>query len=358
MAITVLYPKLQELHDFVANGYCTRRRHARLPLWIYNYSQRTQFDFKAHDWPDVLRDARGLVLDEEGHIVARGFAKFFNLSQLTALPNGPPEFWEKVDGSLILMFVYEGQRVFSTRGSFESDQALWAHSWFSQNAPHYTPPAGETVLMEAVYPGNRIVVDYAGLEELVSLGSVDLHGVDTATWLALPEPIRRARFYGTQDPHTIPETEGEGFVLRWPDGTRAKVKLDEYVRLHRLIFGTSTKTIWAALRAGETPDETTVDLPVELRDWIRDQTALQRANHAAVRAEVQGFVDQAQGLGLIEGPRKEFAAWVTSHPEIKKRGLSGLVFRMADGRESTDEIWRCVEPVYAQPAWLERVDAE
>ena len=354
----MLYHKLPELHEFVANGYCTRRRHASLPLCIYNYSQRTQFDFKAHDWPDVLRDARGLVLDENGVVVGRGFAKFFNLSQLPTLPGGHPEFWEKVDGSLILMFLYEGKRVFSTRGSFESDQALWAQGWFAAQAPDYFPPPGETVLMEAVYPGNRIVVDYGGLEELVALGSVDLAGADTPTWQSLPDQIRRARFHGVQDPHAIPEMSGEGFVLRWPDGTRAKVKLDEYVRLHRMIFGTSTKTIWASLRAGESPEATPADLPVELRDWISTQAALLRARHAAVLAETRRFVDEAVGLGLVQGPRKEFAAWVNSNGEIKKRGLGGFIFRVADGKDITDEIWRSVEPEYAQPSWLERADAE
>ena len=89
----MLYPRLKTLHELVANGYCTRRRHARLPLWIYNYSQRAQFDYKAHDWPQELRDARGLVLDEQGQVMARGFAKFFNLSQLAEIPAGHPEFW-------------------------------------------------------------------------------------------------------------------------------------------------------------------------------------------------------------------------------------------------------------------------
>ena len=354
----MLYPKLQELHELVATGYCTRRRHARLPLWIYNYSQRAQFDYKAHDWPAVLRDARGLVLDEAGQVIGRGFAKFFNLSQLTALPSGHPEFWEKVDGSLILLFSYEGERVFSTRGSFESEQAVWAHRWFSEQVPEYHPPEGETVLMEAVYPGNRIVVDYGGLEQLVALGSVNRAGADTDTWQSLPAQIRRAQFHGIQDPRAIPETDGEGFVLRWPDGTRAKVKLDEYVRLHRLIFGTSSKTVWAALRAGETPESTTAEVPDELRAWIAGQARLLRSQYAAVRAEVQGFVDEALALGLMAGPRKDFAQWVTSHPLIKQRGLSGLVFRIADGRVATDEIWRWVEPVYAQPSWLQGADGE
>jgi len=352
------YALHSELQDLVAGGYCTRRRHAQLPLWIYNYSQKAQFDFKAHNWPQVLREARGLILDEAGDIIARGFAKFFNLSQLPELPQGQPEFWEKVDGSLILLCAYEGRRLFSTRGSFESDQALWAASWFGAQAPDYLPPAGETVLMEAVYPGNRIVVDYHGLEELVALGSVDLAGADTNTWLDLPARIRRAEFYGLLDARTLPNTEGEGFVLRWPDGTRAKVKLDDYVRLHRLMFGTSTKTVWAALRADETPEALTGDIPVELRDWIRGQADLLRAQHAAILADVKDYVEEARGLGLVSGPRKEFAQWVNTHAELGRRRLKGLVFGVADGRDIGDEIWRMVEPVFAQPPWIQREDGE
>ena len=52
-----------------------------------------------------------------GVVVGRGFAKFFNLNQMPDVPGGHPEFWEKADGSLILLFTYEGQRVFATRGS-------------------------------------------------------------------------------------------------------------------------------------------------------------------------------------------------------------------------------------------------
>lgn len=354
----MIYPRLAELSELVQTGYCTRRRHARYPLYIYNYSSKAQFDYKAHNWPQALRDARGLVLDEQGVIAGRGFAKFFNLNQLPEVPVGHPEFWEKADGSLILLFTYEGERVFATRGSFESDQAVWAARWFASTAREYLPPAGETVLMEAIYPENRIVVDYGGVEELVALGSVDRAGRDTETWQGLPESIRRAKFYGVQDARTIPAVEGEGFVLRWPDGTRAKVKLDEYVRLHRLIFGTSTKTIWAALRAGQTPEEIPADVPAELRAWIADRANDLRAQHAAVLAEAQCYVEEARRLGLVEGPRKEFAAWVNSHAAIRQADLMGQVFRLADGRSVDDEIWRRIEPEFVQPDWISREDGE
>src|SRR3954454_6699686 len=158
---------------------CTRRRHPELPLWIHNYSQKAQFEFTAENWPEALRDARGLILDEHANIIGRGLRKFFNLSQLTRLPEGQPEFWEKADGSLILVFEYEGRRICSTRGAFDSMQALWAERCFASNYPKFVPSPGITYCLEAIYPGNRIVVDYGGLEELVVLAALDSEtGID------------------------------------------------------------------------------------------------------------------------------------------------------------------------------------
>lgn len=260
------YPLLDILHDFVREGMCTRRRHPAHPIWIYNYSQKAQFEFSAESWPEALRDARGLVLDEAGEIVARGLKKFFNLSQLVTPPPGPAEFFEKADGSLILLFSYDGHRVVSTRGAFDSPQSQWAAEVIAAKHSSFVPPPGVTYCLEAIYPANRIVVDYGGLSELVLLAAIDAStGTDADHALAvLQDHFRPARFYGVLPPGEIPAFEGEGFVLRWTDGTRAKVKMDDYVRMHRMIYGTSSKTVWAMLRAGESPESATEGLPVAI----------------------------------------------------------------------------------------------
>ena len=90
------YPLLDQLNQYIAEGFATARKHPRLPLRIYNYSTRAQYNFTAETWPQELRDARGLVLDPDGEIVARGFRKFFNLSQLQNWPAGKPELSSSV----------------------------------------------------------------------------------------------------------------------------------------------------------------------------------------------------------------------------------------------------------------------
>ncbi|MCC6537258.1 MAG: hypothetical protein IT162_06905 [Bryobacterales bacterium] len=342
------YPLLAELHALVEAGLCKRQRHPRLPLIIYNYSQKAQFEYSAASWPEPLRDARGLILTEDGRVAARGFRKFFNLSQLERLPAGRPEFWEKSDGSLLLAFQYEGERVCATRGSFDSPQALWAHQWLAREHPEWMPLPGVTYCFEAVFPANRIVVDYGGTEELVLLAALDSQSaLDRDEAIAHTSGrFRRARFYGERDPAAIPAQEGEGFVLRWPDSTRAKVKLNEYVRMHRLIFTTSSRTVWAALRAGEQPEEQAAALPANMQAWIGDYAARLRAQYAAVVAEAQAQLDEARAAGLLNGPRAAFAAWAKP-----KKPSPKLLFSLADGRSIDDLVWRMIEPEFERPVW-------
>ena len=327
----------------IAAGMCTRRRHPEFPIWIHNYSQKAQFEFTAESWPEVLRDARGLVLDEEGRAVARGLRKFFNLSQLTRLPEGRPEFWEKADGSLILVFEYAGRRVCSTRGSFDSEQALWAEQRFVKNFADFLPVPGVTYCFEAIYPGNRIVVDYGGAEELVVLAALDTAtGADRDDALpAVASRFRVATFYGVHDPSSIPGAEREGFVLRWPDGTRAKVKLEEYTRVHRLIYGTSTKTIWALLRAGASPEEQAAILPSTMLEWIASYADQLRAMHATILREQRETFEQRPA----DAARPEFAEWA------KKQRHPKLLFKLLDGKQMDDDVWRMIEPEFSRPSW-------
>jgi RNA ligase len=200
-----------------------------------------------------------------------------------------------------------------------------------------------TYCLEAIYPGNRIVVDYGGIEELVLLAALDSEtGLDRDDALpALSSRVRVARFYGAHEAGAIPGHEGEGFVLRWPDGTRAKVKLEEYTRVHRLIYGTSTKTIWALLRAGRSPEEQAQILPVEMREWIAGYADQLRALYASVVQEQRDTYAQSPP-GVT---RTEFAEWA------KRQKHPKFMFKLLDGKTIEDDVWRMIEPEFSRPSW-------
>ena len=102
-----------------------------------------------------------MVVDEDGQIIARPLPKFFNLTEINGwdeLQEQEYELYKKIDGSLIIMFHYKGHRIFCTRGSFCSDQALKAKEIFNKN-----------YCFEIIYPENKIVVDYDETEDLFLL---------------------------------------------------------------------------------------------------------------------------------------------------------------------------------------------
>jgi RNA ligase len=121
------------------------------------------------------------------------------------------------------------------------------------------------------------------------------------------------------------------------------VKLDEYTRVHKLIYGTSTKTIWALLRAGQSPEEQAAILPAEMRQWIANYADELRAQHAAILKEQHEAFDRRPDAARAARP--QFAEWakLQRHPK--------LMFKLLDGKALEDDVWRMLEPEFSRPSW-------
>jgi RNA ligase len=163
---------LDLLNKYFDEGLVVKQTHPTLPLTIWNYSLKTQYD---NLWDEVTLQARGLVTDENGNVVARTFKKFFNLEEKKFTPTSDFDVYEKMDGSLGIFFYYEGGWIMATRGSFTSDQAVKGYEMmfkydFTSLHKNYT------YLFEIIYPENRIVVQY-DFEDLVLLGMIENHSI-------------------------------------------------------------------------------------------------------------------------------------------------------------------------------------
>ena len=138
-------------------------------MWIYNYTNKTQYEGY---WTPETLICRGLILDEVGDVVARGFSKFFNYPspQTMSIPVEPFVVTEKIDGSLGILYYLDGQAFIATRGSFTSRQALEGTAMLREQEIEHVE--GVTPLFEVVYPENRIVVDYGDRRELTLLAAI------------------------------------------------------------------------------------------------------------------------------------------------------------------------------------------
>ena len=281
-------------------------------LTLYVYTERCVYDGL---WDLATISARGLILDLAAtKIVATPFPKFFNLGERDGTaPDLPFEVTEKLDGSLIIIFHHEGRWRTATKGAFDSPQALWARERLAERDVSVFQP-GTTYLAEATYPENRIVVhhDTAALRLLAAydgngreLPFAEIEKIGAAAGM----PAAKRHSFGSlaelaKIARALPKSE-EGFVLRFENGLRLKVKGDEYKRIHALISRVTPLAMWEAMAAGSDLEAIRRDLPEEF--WgdfdaivtiISGQIA---ANVAVVRdvvKSVEHLSDKELGLSL------------------------------------------------------------
>lgn len=345
------YENIHDLHVLVADKFVTARKHPKFDLWIYNYSPRAQ-GLPVKEWSQALKDSRGLVLDEMGYVWARPFSKFWNYEQvLDQIPNDLAyTIWEKMDGSLGIVFGYAGEVVVATRGSFESDQAKWAAKWLESNHPNFFPESNQTWLFEIIFPENRIVVDYGDKQGLVLLA---IRMADTGiifsptSAMAGLNAFKKAALFGSSSlPLDVATTAGgiqenqEGYVIRWRNGFQAKIKSEEYKRLHRLITQCSTRTIWELLSSGKDTSEIIDRVPDDFRDWVLGKISGLRAHYNHITNEAVAAMENYRSCNETRAQFAEYA---------KKFSNPGLIFALYDGKDISAKVWKLVEPAFATP---------
>lgn len=335
-----------DLAEAVRTGLVRTQRHPRLPFVIHNYTEACQY---ARAWNRTTLACRGLIAHAStGEVLARAYSKFFNTGEPGApamRPDAAVEVTDKADGSLGIIYPDgAGGWAVATRGSFASDQAVHATELLRTRYAGFTPPAGRTVLVEIIYPGNRIVLDYDGLDDLVLLGSVEIATGRTggpASVPGWPGPVVESFAYATlAEALAAPARAGrEGLVVHFPEtDERVKIKYEDYVRLHRLVFGLSARTVWDVLVSGGDLDALTEPLPDEFHAWVSGVAAQLTGAVEAARQEVErefaGIVAQLpDGWG-----RREFAASAVRSPNRP------YLFLRLDDKDYTGLLWDSVRP--------------
>ena len=326
------------LSRMIEQGYISVRKHPSAGLFIYNYTAKTQYE---KVWNNETLHCRGLVLDVNRKVVARPFKKFFNLEEVESLPDESFEVFEKLDGSLIILFFHENTVYLASRGSFDSDQAKVARSLFYSNYAETLPRLNQdfTYLFEVIYPENRVVVDYGGKRELVLLAVVDTKtGNELGLDAELGFPIAK-RFDGVADLAAIAREHRdneEGFVVKFVGGLRVKMKYEEYKRLHRIITQCSSKIIWELLKDNKPLDELLEKVPDEFYSWVKQQKL-------KLESEYQAIENTCKSDFKVLSNRKETALYFTAcqYPHV--------LFAMLDSHDYSEMIWKLLKPKYERP---------
>lgn len=339
---------LQKLRD--RSEYITELKHGEADLIIWNYNHRCQFD---NIWDEYTKIARGLITDSAGNVIARPFPKFFNLDQIEEtkienLPSEIPQVYEKLDGSLGILYARNDKYYIATRGSFSSEQAVWATEWFRKNLGDREFDSSYTYLFEIIYPSNRIVVDYGEKEDLILLAVINTADGAEKDYTAEAERLNLSytkKFTGGIDEALKAVTEmgdnEEGVVAKYSNGLRVKIKSDEYKRLHRLLTGFSSKSIWEFLSDNQPLDKLLERVPDEFYEWVKKTKSDLEASYVRLNEATYAALRNVKDLP----DRKEQALYLKEHhPDVM-----AFVFGVLDGRNMSKEIWKRVKPTYAKP---------
>jgi len=327
-------------------------------LTIFKYSQDCHIEGR---WNSVNRIARGLIMKDDGTIVARPFAKFFNLgevaeTQISELPwSEPVEIYEKVDGSCGIGYLdQDGCWKLATPGSMESEQAIVgtrilheAHKEYISEfngREYYNSYAIEhlpiecTPVFEIIYPSNRIVVDYKDETFLVLLAIFEKNGEEwhprRVDQIAQACGFRRPKRYDIDLRGDIPFNDNEeGYVARFESGLRVKIKSPAYLRVHRLLNYMSPKGVIELIR-GKEYGVTLLQLPKGIQQDFDDIRASVQNSYDALKISVEDIARR-----IPDGDRKTKALWIQANAPNR---LSGLVFASMDGKSIEDKLWRIV----------------
>lgn len=342
---------LNILGDYVSKGLVVGQTHPTLPLAIFNYSRDCQYN---GDWDEITLNCRGLILDTNGNVVAKTFPKFFNWEEHTAeesklppIPNEPFEVYEKLDGSLGIIFYYNGEWHIASKGSFTSEQAIKGKELLDKSNTEYGLIPGYTYLVEIIYPENRIVVDYGAAEKLVVLGCYNnetgkegkIENMVSEGW----EVVMKYKTWG-EDWETLKKEiskDNEGYVIRFQSGFRMKLKGDEYLRLHRIVTNFSTRTIWEILKNGEDLAPFLERVPDEFDNWVREVVRDLQTRYDNIRKDYAEItIDLMNKVGFED--KKAFAELALLYPH------NSLLFSMYNGKvDCMDEyIWKLLKPKY------------
>jgi RNA ligase len=344
---------LYTLEQYSRTGHLFKQTHRTLPLSIWNYSPEVQYNQK---WDEITLQCRGLVTDNEGNVVAYPFKKFFNIEENKHTPTEKFEVYEKMDGSLGILFFYEGKWVVATRGSFTSNQAVKAREMLDTKYNLESIPKGYATLFEIIYPENRIVVDYGGEEKLVVLGMtsrasgkeldyesvVNMHSVSGI-------PVVK-RYDGIKDYSTLKgmvENNAEGFVVKFSNGDRMKIKGEEYLRLHKIMTNVSTTGVWEYLSNGGDVNDFLKDVPDEFYKKVKEYADTLSYGFYQV-SEHCGKAHDYFRYGKyndreVEPTKKEYAEHVMAHSHPPYRSV---MFAMWDSKPYDKLIWNILKPEF------------
>ena len=343
------------LMDYETRGLLRSQTHPELPLKIWNYTEKVQYECL---WDDLTLMCRGLVTDLDGVVISKGFDKFFNFEECRHQPTDSFTVDEKLDGQYIGAFFYNGQLVVNSRGSFTTEYAKVARQLLETKYFKCLRPMENAAKLSnfahcfcfELIGHERIVVSYSEVDLVLTGVFVNNSEINPHEWVKIwneKTPLQAPKQYDGLDYTQIKNLNWknhEGFVVRFSNGSRCKVKFRQYFDIYRKIAKVSTHSIWWALVNNKPVSSVLTNVPDEFYNDVHSTEGklLLEYEHyevehkVAVDAIVKHHLNDTQVID-----RKEFAKFALQQP---KHINPKILFYILDGKDYKKLIWQGIKP--------------
>lgn len=291
----------------------------------------------------LVRECRSLVLDSDFNLVSRAFDRFLNYEE--EKPDAPISemvAYEKIDGSLVVVFWYAGKWMYRTRSVISPQQKVngWDVTWselieqtIMSKMVDEAPTLECSYVFELTAPENRVVMRYAKREAYL----LAIRHNETGAYVSGEgrfgrgvTPWPRPRMFTFDSYEACKEASGhlpdlgEGYVMYSREGAPVcKVKNPAYVAAHHLKGEGFTKARGIELVATGEVVEYLALFPEDAKLFEPIQDAWSR-----LHVETARLWSLNRGLEF----QKDFAMAVKDAP------VSGLVFSMRQGKTITEAM--------------------
>ena len=333
------YLDVDLLRKMIDLGYVNVTKHDFVDLYILNYSKMCTID---QMWNDVTEKCRGLIVDAVGIIRSFPFRKFYNYEEIqdkSIIPNLPFKAYEKMDGSLGISYWIGNTMFLATRGSFKSEQAqigtaiLHSKGWDVLNQLD----KNLTYLFEIITQEDPKVVNYGELEEIILLAVIDTNtgkelNIDDFDHLFRLAPEYRDVKEWRNLRDKIDGTNREGFVIKFENGYRLKLKYQEYFELHHLLYGLTDNAIFDMLCNDQLDD-----LQV-----IIDK--LPEPQKVKIEYVINQYITYFNVIKMkcINDFRSDFETRKEAAEYFKTCEYPSVLFAMLNGEDITRYIWKII----------------
>ena len=336
------YIDQSEFEYGVAAGYINVNHHpTEEGLRILCYSQTCNAE---KYWNNTTKKCRGLIVDKDDNIISRPFEKFFNLEEyddLTIIDGYAADYgweiYEKLDGSLGILYWIGDTPYIATKGSFTSQQALHATHLLHTKYRHTWDQLlrAKTYLFEIIYPEDLHVVTYKGVDDIFLLAVISTENFFEYPPAAFKDLFPVAKKYYCDNWKEVRNifdgTNREGFVVKFGP-IRVKMKYEEYWRLHYLKSGLSEKMIRKCLVSGDMG-------PIAEALTLFDEEHVIYYNNI-----IKKYTDKYAEImdKCVEDYRTDFETKKDAALYFKTCKYQHVLFSMYNGGRVSDMVWKCV----------------